>query len=194
VRGGSNYEPTTNNQQPTTSNQQPLTLSPAWIGVPRRRYEAASSTVAALKTSIGSMFQSSGCDTPVVRQVMGEDATVTEQNMLAHLGIIEQRVTELLKAHAVARMADGGEVNLQALTAQPLTTMSNRIVIEPPSTTHEEEIEGVEPEPMDDDRPLDREVLTMRINKTLHKKLETCIKVRPPGVDAPAPKKIAARR
>ena len=58
--------------------------------------------------------------------------------------------------HAARKVAEGGEVITEALIAQPLTQLSNRIVIEPPSATQEEEIEGVEPEPVEDERPLSR--------------------------------------
>ena len=69
-------------------------------------------------------------------------------------------------------------------TAQtaPLPQASNRIVIEPPSTTVEEEVEGLEaPEVIDDEKPLTRENIEARVNKTLTRKLETAIKIRPPG-------------
>lgn len=66
----------------------------------------------------------------------------------------------------------------EALVAQPLTTLPNRVVIEPPSTHHEEGIDGMDPEPpMDDDRPLSHGHLTARVNRTLPHKLETAIKV-----------------
>lgn len=62
----------------------------------------------------------------------------------------------VLQLHAARKVAEGGEVITEALIAQPLTQLSNRIVIEPPSATQEEEIEGVEPEPIEDERPLSR--------------------------------------
>lgn len=147
-----------------------------------KRFDAASSTVELLKNSVQDIFSKLGCDTAAVRELLGEDG-VTDKNIMAYLGIMEQRTNELLRAQATVKAADGGEIHPEALVAQPLMTMSNRIVIEPPSTTHEEEIEGVELEPMDDERPLSREALTTRVNKTLPRKLETAIKVRPPGAD-----------
>jgi hypothetical protein len=101
------------------------------------------------------IFSKLGCDTAAVRELLGEDG-VTDKNIMAYLGIMEQRTNELLRAQATVKAAEGGEIHPEALVAQPLMTMSNRIVIEPPSTTHEEEIEGVELEPMDDERPLSR--------------------------------------
>jgi hypothetical protein len=37
-----------------------------------------------------------GCDTPAVRDLLGEDG-VTEANLMAYLGIIEQRTNEILQ-------------------------------------------------------------------------------------------------
>ena len=72
--------------------------------------------------------------------------------------------------------------------------MSCRIVIEPPSTTVEEELEGLEaPEAIDDEKPLTRENIEARVNKTLSRKLETAIKVRPPG-DTGKATKLPQRR
>ncbi|GFH31487.1 uncharacterized protein HaLaN_30547, partial [Haematococcus lacustris] len=65
-----------------------------------KRYEAASNTVAVLKTSIFDLFDTIGCNTPAVRELLGDDGLVTEGNVLAHLGIIEQRTNELLQAYA----------------------------------------------------------------------------------------------
>eukprot|EP00955_Chlamydomonas_euryale_P076567 362716-Chlamydomonas_euryale.AAC.3 len=160
----------------------------------RTRFDRAKGTVESLKSGISSMFADIGCDTPLVRQVIGDTTEIADQNMLAYLGLIEQRVTELLKLHALARRAEGVAVPSEVLMAQPLTTLSNRVVIEPPSTHNEEEIEGVEPEPLDDDRPLSRGHLTARVNKTLPRKLETAIKVRPPGQEPPVVNKKAPMR
>mmetsp|Transcript_9222 Transcript_9222/g.19727 ORF Transcript_9222/g.19727 Transcript_9222/m.19727 type:complete len:546 (+) Transcript_9222:205-1842(+) len=158
-----------------------------------KRYEAASSTVNLLKASIWDLFNKLGCNTPAVRELLGEDG-VSESSLMAYLGIIEQRSNELLQAYALRKISEGGEVITEALVAAPLTSASSRIVIEPPSTTVEEEIEGVEPEVMDDEKPLTRENLESRVLKTLPKKLDTAIKVRPPGTDATGKRTSPGRR
>ncbi|KAJ9514176.1 hypothetical protein QJQ45_002286 [Haematococcus lacustris] len=180
-----------------------------------KRYEAASNTVAVLKTSIFDLFDTIGCNTPAVRELLGDDGLVTEGNVLAHLGIIEQRTNELLQAYAVRRAGDSSHSNplpppsiiAEALMAQPLTSASPRIIIEPPSTTgpSPEEVEALElaasgaaeggttglgdgapPGGPEDERPLTREALESRVAKTLARKLDTAIKVRPPGADNPS--------
>lgn len=145
-----------------------------------KRYEAASSTVNLLKTSIWDTFSKIGCDTPAVKELLGEDG-VTEANIMSYLGIIEQRTNELLMAFAIRKSAEGGEIIAEGLLAQPIVQASSRIIIEPPSTTVEEEIEGLEAEVVDDEKPLTRENLETRVQKTLPRKIETAIKVRPPG-------------
>eukprot|EP00798_Chlamydomonas_sp_ICE-L_P015696 gene15696-21805_t len=145
-----------------------------------KRYEAASSTVNLLKTSIWDLFTKIGCDTCAVRELLGEDG-VTEANIMSYLGIIEQRTNELLMAFALRKSAEGGDSISNGLLAHPLTQASSRFVIEPPSTTVEEEIEGLEQEPMDDEKPMTRENLETRVQKTLPHKLDTAIKIRPPG-------------
>ncbi|KAJ9514803.1 hypothetical protein QJQ45_028477 [Haematococcus lacustris] len=170
-----------------------------------KRYEAASNTVAVLKTSIFDLFDTIGCNTPAVRELLGDDGLVTEGNVLAHLGIIEQRTNELLQAYAVRRAGDSSHSNplpppsiiAEALMAQPLTSASPRIIIEPPSTTgpSPEEVEALElaasgaaeggtaglgdgapPGGPEDERPLTREALESRVAKTLARKLDTAIK------------------
>ncbi len=107
-----------------------------------RRHEAATSTVSALKASIWELFNRVGCNTGPVRELLGDDGTVTESNLMAYLGIIEQRTNELLQAFIVRRAGDAtNAANLptpnviaEALVAQPLTSVSPRIIIEPPSS------------------------------------------------------------
>jgi hypothetical protein len=38
-----------------------------------------------------------GCNTPAVRELLGDEGAVTEANVMAYLGIIEQRTNELLQ-------------------------------------------------------------------------------------------------
>ncbi len=58
----------------------------------------------ALKLSIGELFERIGCNTPAVRDLLGDDG-VSEANLMAYLGIIEQRTNEILQ---VGREEDDG--------------------------------------------------------------------------------------
>ena len=110
-------------------------------------------------------------------------------------------------AHGLPTSAVIGE----ALIAHPITAMSARIVIEPPSSTGPtaEEVMAAEAAATageaevaeallgaagDDEKPLTREVLESRVAKTLPRKLETSIKVRPPGYDAQGKRTSPNRR
>lgn len=42
------------------------------------------------------IFQKIGCDTPAVKELLGTDG-VTDTNIMAYLGIMEQRTNELLQ-------------------------------------------------------------------------------------------------
>jgi hypothetical protein len=169
-----------------------LLLAESQADLYQRKFDAACSTISRLKTSIGDIFTKIGCDTPAVRELLGDEG-VTDHNIMSYLGIIEQRTNELLHINAARKAGEVSESAMEALLAQPLTLLSSRVVIEPPSTTQEEEIEGMEPEIMDDDRPLTRDMLEIRVNKTLPYKIDTAIKVRPPGAETTS-KRTHARR
>lgn len=99
-----------------------------------------------------------------------------------------------LQIYAKRKAQQGTDGLAEALLAQPLTQPGNRIIIEPPSTTQEEEVEGLEPEPVEEDRPLTREHLESKVQRTLPRKLETAIKVRPAGADATGGKRGSPTR
>lgn len=160
----------------------------------RKRFEAACSTVGVLKSSVSTIFAKIGCNTASVRELLGEEG-ITDSNIMSYLGIMEQRTNEVLQFYAIKKVNEGGEAVSEALIAQPLTQLSNRIVIEPPSTTQEEEIEGMDfvPEPMEEDRPMTRENLERRVQQTLPYKVETHIKVVKAGLSTET-KKTTVRR
>ncbi|MEW5311281.1 MAG: hypothetical protein WDW38_003009 [Sanguina aurantia] len=138
-----------------------LSSSEAQAELYDRRFTAATGIVGLLKLSIQGLFMRSGCNTPAVRDLLGEDG-ITDSNLLSYLGIIEQRVHELLQEFARRKALEGDDTLQEALLAHPLPASGHRIIIEPPSTTQEEEYEGIEPE-VDDERPLSREHLESRV-------------------------------
>ncbi len=46
--------------------------------------------------SVSELFNNLGCETPAVRELLGSDG-VTDANLVAYLGILEQRANELLQ-------------------------------------------------------------------------------------------------
>ncbi|KAG2488983.1 hypothetical protein HYH03_012424 [Edaphochlamys debaryana] len=176
-----------------TEGEQRLAASEVQSQLYDKRTDSAFNMTTALKAGISELFERIGCNTPAVRDLLGEDG-VSEANLMAYLGIIEQRTNEILQIYARRKAAAGTEGLSEALLAQPLTQPGNRILIEPPSTTQEEEVEGLEPEPVEEDRPLTREHLESKVQRTLPRKLETAIKVRPAGADTGGGKRSSPTR
>jgi hypothetical protein len=60
---------------------------------------AASSSEASCMTTdnIQPSLLQIGCNTPAVRELLGDEGAVTEANVMAYLGIVEQRTNELLQ-------------------------------------------------------------------------------------------------
>eukprot|EP00879_Flechtneria_rotunda_P012214 GHRR01012756.1.p1 GENE.GHRR01012756.1~~GHRR01012756.1.p1 ORF type:complete len:569 (+),score=227.55 GHRR01012756.1:229-1935(+) len=84
-----------------------------------------------LKAGISSLFETAGCNTDAVRVLLGGEE-LTEANMLAHLGIIEQRSNEVLQAYALSKPDQPALQDF--LRAQPVgSSAAHRIVVEPPS-------------------------------------------------------------
>ena len=65
-----------------------------------KRHEAASKMVAMLREAVLHLFTKAGCNTATVRELLGDNG-VTESNLLPHLGIVEQRTTELVHVRPV---------------------------------------------------------------------------------------------
>ena len=64
-----------------------------------KKFETAQKTVNSLKQGIWSIFNKVGCNTPAVREMLGEGG-VSDGNMMQYLGIIEQRTNEILQLYA----------------------------------------------------------------------------------------------
>lgn len=111
-----------------TSKQEADTKADAY----ERRLASAQHVVEELKKGISSLFQTAGCNTEAVRMLLGGE-DLNDTNMLAHLGIIEQRSNELLQAFALSK-PDRPEL-VELLRAQPvLPSPGHKIVVDPPST------------------------------------------------------------
>lgn len=61
--------------------------------------QEAQQIVGAVKSAIQSLFARSGCDAQQMVEMLG-DAVVTEANMMAYLGVIEERANEILHQYA----------------------------------------------------------------------------------------------
>uniref|UniRef100_A0A7S1CAG2 ODAD1 central coiled coil region domain-containing protein n=1 Tax=Bicosoecida sp. CB-2014 TaxID=1486930 RepID=A0A7S1CAG2_9STRA len=72
------------------------------------KYQGSMNHINLLKSAIQSIFVKIGCHTPSVAELLGAQG-VTETNMMQYLGIVEQRINELLHAYsAIMRGDDAG--------------------------------------------------------------------------------------
>lgn len=69
------------------------------------KYQGSMNHINLLKGAIQSIFVKIGCHTPAVAELLGAQG-VTETNMMQYLGIVEQRINELLHAYAAIMRGD----------------------------------------------------------------------------------------
>lgn len=142
-----------------------------------KKYEEAMKTVNTLKAGVWNIFNKIGCNTPSIRELLGE-GNVTEANLMQYLGVVEQRSNELLQAYATVERWAGRSVITtagQAMAAGSpgpkgaptggLSTMR----VDPPSTNDEELDSDGEVE-VDDEKPLNREALETKVQKSIAKR------------------------
>ena len=144
------------------------------------KHSHAMRTLNALKQGIMSIFGKIGCQVDSsLREALG-DAGISEDNMMAYLGIIEQRTNEVLMQfsgvqRSQAAAAGGEDAQRQpsqhsVLGAGPAVAAGSTgiLAIDPP-TTNEEYLSEEESEEEVDDRPLTRDELTERTMRNLSK-------------------------
>ena len=145
-----------------------------------QRFQGAMRTVNALKAGITSIFNKIGCNNSSNRELLG-DQGVNETNMLAYLGVIEQRANEVIQMYAatqaIAAAANpdgmaGSTDNIKAILGAtgPLTPANaGGVNIEPPSTADEYASDDESEEEIDD-RPLTRDELQAKTLRALNKR------------------------
>lgn len=139
------------------------------------KYKAATETVTILKEGIWKIYNKIGCNTPVNREMLGDEG-VTDANMMQYLGVIEQRTNEILQMFAASRAAARGETLANTsykslLAAGPETAaVSTTLQIEPPSTEKVADADEDSEDEDDGDRPLGREELRAKTAKLLAKR------------------------
>ncbi|GMH39417.1 hypothetical protein BSKO_07315 [Bryopsis sp. KO-2023] len=154
-----------------------------------KKHDMATRTVNSLKSTIWKIFNDLGCNTPCVREVVGDNG-VTEQNLMQYLGISELRSSEILQIYVQLKIRMGStSEHLHAILGQSATLGSgSRITIEPPST-QDDEMDDSASDALDDEKPLTRENLQSRVAKTLARKGDAAIKIRPINSDPKRGKK-----
>jgi len=79
-----------------------LTKTEGKAKVYEEKYASANKTVGSLKQGIATLFEKLGCQSAASATLLG-NAGVTESNMMQYLGLIEQRVNQLLQVYAQQR-------------------------------------------------------------------------------------------
>lgn len=134
-----------------------------------KKHEEAMKTVTALKAGVWNIFNKIGCNTPSIRDMLGE-GNVTENNLMQYLGIVEQRTNELLQTYATAERYAGHSVTTTA--RQTVRKGQAAAVRVDPPTTNEEDLDSDEGEG-EDEKPLNRDALTSKAQKSIAKKWDT---------------------
>ena len=135
------------------------------------KFQATQKTVAAVRQSIGPLFNKIGCNTPASQDVLGDEG-VGEQNVLQYMGFIEARVNEIVNRY-FAFISQGGQADaeLRAAMGPPTPAGQTNISIYPPSTTNDESGgDSDDTEEELDDCPLTREELTVKTLMTISRR------------------------
>ncbi|XP_039274347.2 coiled-coil domain-containing protein 63-like [Styela clava] len=135
-----------------------------------------------LKAGIESVFGKINCDRSAIADMLGDNDSVNENNMMQYLGIIEQKTNELLQIHAYLQLKEleskpenvapvpgtppTATVALLGGTAAPVAL--SQIVVVPPST--EEDKDEDDDESIDMGRPLTTKELKERVLRNIQKK------------------------
>eukprot|EP00736_Rhodelphis_marinus_P009779 Rmarinus@m.17933 len=132
------------------------------------KYGQAMKTVNALKHGIWNIFSKIGCNTPEVREMLGNQG-VTESNMMQYLGIIEQRTNQILQLYA-AQQQEEVDTSVTVLGQGPATPAgATQLQIQPPTTGDDFDSDNEDDSEEDEGRPLQREELKQRAWRNLNK-------------------------
>ena len=136
-----------------------------------RQYEQSTKTITGLKSGIFNIFNKIGCASLTNKELL--ESGINQGNMMQYLGIIEQRTNELLQIYAASQQqptGDGG--SSMVLGAGPSVPAGHAaITIEPPSVLDEKSDESDGDDNAEEERPLNREEISQRVNKRMQKRL-----------------------
>eukprot|EP00656_Telonema_subtile_P055437 TRINITY_DN8579_c0_g1_i1.p1 TRINITY_DN8579_c0_g1~~TRINITY_DN8579_c0_g1_i1.p1 ORF type:complete len:560 (+),score=218.12 TRINITY_DN8579_c0_g1_i1:159-1838(+) len=137
------------------------------------KFAMSTKILSSLKDGIHAIFTNIGCNMNGVSEVLGTGG-VTEGNIMTYLGLIEQRTNEMLSMYNnVVKGQDGGTDDMHRTAGSTMGPQSapgqTHLAIMPPTTGDEFEEED-ESEDEDETRPLTRDELKAKAQKTMSKK------------------------
>ncbi|XP_076821624.1 coiled-coil domain-containing protein 63-like [Clavelina lepadiformis] len=158
-----------------------------------------------LKAGIESVFGKISCDRSAISDMLGDNDTVNENNMMQYLGIIEQKTNELLQIHTYLQMKElenrpEGAPGTPPVTATALLggpaapPVVAPIQIVPPSTEDDHDDDGADSgeESVDFDRPLTQHELKARVMRSVARKEQTATTSLPGAGGKRAEKQVPA--
>jgi regulator of replication initiation timing len=156
----------------------------------QHKHEMAVKRVHQLAEGIQQMYDQAGCDTPQVRELLGE-GKVTDSTIMPYLGVIEQRANELVQDYVMAMVRDDGAAAEKAaqIMISPAAApagIGSRFVIEPPSTIVPVDSDDDSGDDAEELRPLDRQALEKKVQRSLSKRGDVP-KVKPASANKAAP-------
>ncbi|QDZ25392.1 outer dynein arm protein 1 [Chloropicon primus] len=138
-----------------------------------RQYEQSTKTISGLKSGIFNIFNRIGCASLTNKELL--DSGIKQANMMQYLGIIEQRTNELLQIYATSQtnQPQDGASSMVLGTGPSVPSGHTAISIEPPSVLAEQSDESDADDNAEEERPLNREEISQRVNKRMQKRLNS---------------------
>merc|ERR1711988_1143384 len=136
------------------------------------KFAVSTKILSKLKDDIQGIFTNIGCNVSGVSEVLGTGG-VTEGNIMTYLGLIEARTNEMLNMyHGVNKSGETDEMNRtgNSVTGPVSAPGTTHIAILPPTTGDEYEDEDEDEDDDDEARPLTRDELKAKAQKTMTKK------------------------
>ena len=125
------------------------------------KFQHLNKTLNALRAGIESLFNTIECDPTYAVEFLG--TAITENNMMAYMGLIEQRASEILQSFQILQNQAGYDVPTGPAMGP---SGGSAIKINAPPV-RDDVSEGEEDDSEEDDKPLTSEELKMRIEKKI---------------------------
>ena len=136
------------------------------------RLTQANKLLSQLMKGIGGLFTKIGCNAAVISDMLGGQQGVTENNIIQHMGQIEQRTDELLelKSYIAAKESDDPNAAVSLLLPKAEMTISFDVTAEiVPPAIGDDSVEGSDLELLDN-KPMTQDELRDRMNRFINRR------------------------
>ena len=156
-------------KQMLTEMQQELSQAETESSEHERRLQTANKVLGQLMKGIGGLFTKIGCNSAVISDMLGGQQGVTENNIIQHLGQIEQRTDELLELKSYIAAKDSEDPSAAVTLLLPKVELANTFDVTAdiiPPAVGDDSIEGSDLEMMDS-KPMSQGELRDRMNRLI---------------------------